>query len=170
MNEFHNNFDGTTLHLGFPGYEIPLDVGVHGGQNREAFFLETLISVHDGGEWVSDLDALAAVASPSLLNANDLVPHCDHTESDRRAVPDGSLVSIDRWEELLEKPKDAAVVLAYGSWLARLATAAVGAKMGNRTILYPRDGCWACCERTFGPPSDASVGTDRLLHNTVYIL
>ena len=144
--KLENNFEGTTLHLGFSGYEFPLDVGVHGGRNREAFFLETLVSVHDRGEWVSDLDALAAVASPSLLNANDLVPNCDHTESDRRAVPDGSLVSIDRWEELLEMPKDAAVVRAYRSWLARLATAAVSVKIGNRTVLYPRDGCWACCE------------------------
>ena len=168
--KLENNFEGTTLHLGFSGYEFPLDVGVYGGRNREAFVLETLISVHDRGEWVSDLDALAAVASPSLFNANDLVPNCDHTESDRRAVPEGSLVTIDRWEELLEMPRDAAIVRAYRSWLARLATAAVSVKMGNRTILYPRDGCWACCERTFGHSSDDSVGTDRLLHNTVYIL
>lgn len=164
-----NNFQSTTLHLGFSGYEFPLDVGDHGGRNREAFFLETLISVHDRGEWVADLDALAAVASPILFNANDLVPDCGHAESDRRAVPEGSLVTIDRWEELLEMPNDAAVVRAYGSWLARLATAAVSVKMGNSTILYPNNGCWACCERTFRHSSDASVGTLQKLQKIVYI-
>ena len=164
-----NNFQGTTLHLGFSGYEFPLDVGDHGGRNREAFFLETLISVHDRGEWVADIDALAAVASPNLINANDLIPICKHKESDRRAVPEGPLVIIDRWEELLEMPKDAAVVRACGSWLARLATAAVSIKMGNSTILYPRHGCWACCEGTFGHSSDTSVGTS-IYRNIVYIL
>ena len=59
------SFLGTTLHLGFSGYEFPLDVGVYGGRNREGILpRDFLISVLDRGEWVSDLDALAAVASP----------------------------------------------------------------------------------------------------------
>ena len=165
-----NNFQGTTLHLGFSGYEFPLDVGGHGGRNREAFFLETLISVHDRGAWVADLDALAAVASPSLVHTNDVKHICRHTESDRRGVPEGPLVTIVTWEELLEMPKDTAVVRAYGSWLARFATAAVSVEMGNSTILCPGHGCWACCERVCGHSSDGSVGTHRGSQNVVYIL
>ena len=165
-----NSFQSTTLHLGFSGYEFPSDVGVHGGRKREAFFLETLISVHDRGEWVADLDVLAAVASPSLLKANDLLPICHHAESDRRAVPEGSLVTIDRWEELLEMPKDAAIVRAHGNWLARLATAGVSVKMGNSTILWLSHGCWACCERTVGHPCGPSVDSHQVSQRTVYIL
>ena len=164
-----NNFQGTTLHLGFSGYEFPLDVGDHGGRNREAFFLETLISVHDRGEWVADLDALEAVASPSLINANHLAPTCKHTESDRRAGSEGPLITIDRWEELLEMPKDAAIVRTHGNWPARLATAAVSVKMGNSTILCPGHGCLACCENTLGHSADAAVGINRELQNIVYI-
>lgn len=168
--KLENSFQNTTLHLGFSGYEFPLDVGDRGGRNREAFFLETLISVHDRGEWVADIDTLAAVASPSLLNANDLLPICRHAQSDRRAVPEGPFVTIDRWEELLEMPKDAAVVRAHGNWLARLAIAAVSVEMGNSTILWPGHGCWACCERTFGHSSDASVDSHQGSQPIVYIL
>ena len=164
-----NNFQDTTLHLGFSGYEFPLDVGDHGGRNREAFFLETLISVHDRGEWFADLDALEAVASPSLINANHLVPTCHHTESDRHAVPEGPLITIDRWEELLEMPKDAAVVRTHGNWPARLATAAVSVKMGNSTILCPGHGCLACCENTLGHSADAAVGIHGESQHIVYI-
>ena len=167
--KIENNFQGTTLHLGFSGYEFPLDVGDHGGRNREAFSLETLISVHDRGEWIADLDALEAVASPSLINANHVVPTCHHTESDRRAVPEVPLVIIDRWEELLEMPKDSAVVRTHGNWPARLATAAVSVKMGNSTILCPDHGCLACCENTLDHSADTAVGINRELQNIVYI-
>ena len=139
---------------------------------KHSLFLETLISVHYRDEWVSDLDALAAVASPKPCSTQMIwCRYCDHTESDRRARARGipSSLSIGG-KSCWRCPKGAAVVRAYRSWLARLATAAGSVKMGNRTILCPRDGCWACCERTFGHSSDASVGTDRLLYNTVYIL
>ena len=164
-----NNFQGTTLHLGFSGYEFPLDVGDHGGRNREAFFLETLISVHDRGEWIADLDALEALASPSLINTNHPVPTCHHTESDRRAVLERPLVTIDRWEELLEMPKDAAVVRSHGNWPTRLATAAVSVKMGNSTILCPIHDYLACCENTLGQSADAAMLIRRELQNIVYI-
>lgn len=61
--------------------------------------------MHDRGEWDADFDALAAVASPSLTNANDSVPICRHTDTDCRAVPEVHLVTINRWEELLEDAK-----------------------------------------------------------------
>ena len=103
--KLENNFQGTTLHLGFSGYEFPLDFDDHDGRNREAFFLETLISVYDCGEWDADFDALAAVASPSLPNTNNSGPIRRHTDCDCRAVPEVHLVTINRWEELLEDAK-----------------------------------------------------------------
>lgn len=167
--KIEDNFQGSTLDLGFSGYEFPLDVGDHGGRNREAFFLETLISVHDRGEWIPDLDVLEAVASTSLINANHAVRTCHHTEPNRRAVPEGPLVTIDRWEELLEMPKDADVVRTHGNWPARLATAAVSVKMGNSTILCPDHGCLACCKNSLDNSADAAVGIYRELQNIVYI-
>lgn len=61
--------------------------------------------MHDRGELDADFDALAAVASPSLTNANDSVPVCRHTDTDCLAVPEVHLVTINRWEELLEDAK-----------------------------------------------------------------
>ena len=137
-------FQGTTLHLGFSGYELALDVGDHGGKNRDAFFLESLISAHDHGEWIADLDALATVDSPLLHRARDQKSGCEHSTSDRQRLPESDLVAIDRWEEMLDRPKGAAVVGTHKNWLARFAAAAVRVKMGNHTILLSGNECCKC--------------------------
>ncbi|MCJ1450108.1 hypothetical protein MMC28_000437 [Mycoblastus sanguinarius] len=172
-----DSFPNTTLHLGFSGYEFALDVGEHGGRNREAFFLESPISVHDRGEWVADLDALATVANTQVHNGN-----CQHSTSDRRSLPEIQLVTIDRWEELLDPPKDAAVVRAHKNWLARLAAAAISVKMGNRTILFSKDACWKCHEENLHrrsvktetadsrPSNSHQIQEGKDTSNTIYIL
>jgi len=43
-----DNFQSTSIHLSFTGYEMPLDQGTYGAQDYEAFYLETVLSVHDG--------------------------------------------------------------------------------------------------------------------------
>lgn len=65
----HNDFDGrlddafkkTTVHLGFTEYAMPLHVGRHGSRDVEVYFQESVVSIHDGGEWVADLDILGAL-------------------------------------------------------------------------------------------------------------
>lgn len=65
----HNEFDGrlddafqkTTMHLGFTEYVMPLHVGRHGSRDVEVYFQESVVSIHDGGEWVADLDILGAL-------------------------------------------------------------------------------------------------------------
>lgn len=44
-------FKNTTLHLSFTGYEIPIDTSSHGHQDVEVFLIESLVSVHDQGQW-----------------------------------------------------------------------------------------------------------------------
>lgn len=167
-------FKGTTLHLGFSGYEFSLDVGNHGGRNREAFFIETLISTHDRGEWVADLDALSSLTSSGLCRVNYQSEDCGHTPSERHYPPELPLITIDRWEELLEKPRDSAVVRAHGNWLARLAAAAVSVKMGNNTLLLAGNGCWKCSEEALSSvpehPELQELNKARLAgKSTIYI-
>ena len=65
--KIEDNFRNTSLHLGFTGYALPIDVGTHGSRSREAFFLESVVSVHDRGEWVADLDILALLSTGKYL-------------------------------------------------------------------------------------------------------
>lgn len=149
----HNRFDGkledcfqsTTLHLAFSGYELPMDFGEHGGRNREAFFLESLVSVHDRGEWIADLDVLSTFDDPKFQCIVDQ-PSC--LAGRPRQIPSFPLVSIDSWQELLEMPLDAAVVRARNNWLGRLAAASVSVSLGYSAILFTGSACWKCAEKT----------------------
>jgi len=68
----HNEFDGkpvdhfehTSIHLSFTEYEIQLVT--EGSQrhiiDRPVVLVETLISIHDGGQWVGEADILKALS------------------------------------------------------------------------------------------------------------
>lgn len=56
--ELLNCFNGISLHLSFSEYIMPIDVRSHGGRDAEMYFVEALVSVHDRGEWIADLDVL----------------------------------------------------------------------------------------------------------------
>ncbi|RFU25180.1 hypothetical protein B7463_g11158, partial [Scytalidium lignicola] len=135
-------FRSTSLHLSFSGYELPIMTSEHGGRFVEAFFLEAIVSVHDSGEWVADLDILAALSSP-LWKPVLRQPQCDPKPVGQHK-PSFEMTSIDCWEELLEKPRCIVAVRAHGNWQARLAAAAISIQKGNPTILFRGHGCWAC--------------------------
>ncbi|CAN9318882.1 unnamed protein product [Alternaria alternata] len=48
-----DSFSATSLHLSLTGYELPLDVEPRGNRDSEAYFVETNVSVYDGGEWMT---------------------------------------------------------------------------------------------------------------------
>ncbi|RKL31444.1 hypothetical protein BFJ72_g11078 [Fusarium proliferatum] len=82
----HNTFDGkledsfqsTTLHLRFTDYVLPIHVGSHGNRDFEVYFLESVVSIHDHGDWVADLDILGQLNNPLL---RILGKSCLHTDS-----------------------------------------------------------------------------------------
>jgi len=53
-----NTFEGTTLHLSFTNWKLPLDTGARGTVNQDVSYIETVISVHDCGERVAVVDIL----------------------------------------------------------------------------------------------------------------
>jgi len=148
----HEEFDGrlddcfqsTTLHLSFSGYELPIDVGIHGGRFVEAFFLEAVVSVHDRGEWVADLDVLSTFDNQLFYSLTDQ-PAC--LEQAPIPMPDFSVVTIDSWKELIDRPTQVAVLRAHGNWLARLAAASLSVKLGIPTVVFGESCCWSCGEK-----------------------
>lgn len=137
-------FQNTSLHLGFSGYESPINVGSHGGRYTEAYFLESIVSVHDRGEWIADLDMLGMFDGP-LFHCLEEQPTCKSMSAGGN--PRLRLVAIDSWKELLDKPADVAVVRAHGNWLGRLAAAAVSVSLGLPTVVFCGEGCWECGQK-----------------------
>jgi hypothetical protein len=97
-------FQQTTIHLGFTAYNLPLRDDSQGDNiiDRPASLVETIISVHDRGQWVADLDIISALEHGRL----------DENPENRYGVPttsflkpasfDGSL-SV-RWQDHLNGP------------------------------------------------------------------
>jgi hypothetical protein len=56
-------FQQTTIHLGFTAYNLPLWDESQGDNiiDRPASLVETIVSVHDRGQWVADLDIISAL-------------------------------------------------------------------------------------------------------------
>lgn len=156
----HHKFDGTikdcldgvSLHLSFTGSVFPLDTGDYGSRDNEVYILETLISVHDHGEWVADLDILAALENKLLRPiAGQEETRCSHPEllllKNRPGRSNGQTVSVDCWDEFLDFPEEPAVVRAHGNWLARLAFASASVQKGYLTLLLgPSASCWECAD------------------------
>ena len=137
-----DSFQNTSLHLSFTQYTMPFNIGDHGAQDAEAFFIESLISVHDRGRWVADLDVLSMFRSVDFKKVA-VLKHCDHSES---TPSPHTLISIDNWEELLDRGNASVVVRASRNPMARLATAVVSVKQGYQTIVIPESvkDCWVC--------------------------
>ncbi|KAK8069992.1 hypothetical protein PG994_006608 [Apiospora phragmitis] len=124
-----NNFTSTSLHLSFTPHEFPLDYGVAGLIDHQVFFVESVISVHDSGKWVADLD----IIRPFHDDARQILKlpkgvrakrgH-EHSDEKKKAVVD-SFVSIDTWEEVLDAAPTHSLVRASDNWAARLAVLAV---------------------------------------------
>jgi len=148
----HDDFDGkmtdsfqsTSLHLSFTEYELPVDTGSHGSRDGQAFFLESLVSACDRGDWVADLDILGTRnlcfrLRPCTSRLHDKTLEYNQTQ--------GSLLtSIDSWMELLDPPSNDCIVRSDGNWCGRLATATVSLQRGYTTLLLPQGAppCWTC--------------------------
>ena len=139
-----NNFRTTSYHLSFTTAESPLGDNFSGMKDHEIYLLETLLSVHKGGEWVADLDVLNSFSSREYTT---LEPCEEHTESQIGAKLEASC--IDNWTELLKPPEARlSTVRACGDWQARLATFTIAVSTGNKVVALPSSICWNCVERT----------------------
>ena len=139
-----DHFKNTSLHLSFTDYYIPLyQQSIH-HQDNQVWFWESIVSVHDSGAWVGDLDILQSlrycqidrIKSTSCSHADQKVPECD-------------LISVEGWEDILDLPQRPVVIRAHGNWIARLATTALISSLlkvrGNWSVrICPSNLCWNC--------------------------
>ena len=149
----HDEFDGvitdsfqsTSLHMSFTEFILPIDTGLRGFRYTEVYFLETIISVHDKGRWMGDLEVLPVFEDPLLrLITNESVT-CKHTQkSDVPAEED--LISIDSWYEFFNRPEGPVVFRAHGNWMARLAAVSMSVVKEHLTLVFGENICWRCGE------------------------
>lgn len=89
---------------------------------------------------MADLDVLKIIGS-KLFQRHTYTKVCDHRHDQ---TPNFDLISIDNWEELLDREEVRTVVRAYRNPMARLATAAISVRQGRPTVILPDDFCFAC--------------------------
>lgn len=150
QNTFDGNFEdcfaNTSLHLSFTGASMPLDIGFTGNCDREVYILETVVSVHEAGQWVADLDVLGSLANKRLEHDLARKPSCtnDHWEVRHTDLPGRQLISLENWSEFLDRPDSGSIFKALGNWQARLAGAVLGLAQGHRVFVVQHDVCWKC--------------------------
>jgi len=141
-----DHFGSTSLHLSFTEYYVPLYQNSEQGQDSQIYFLESVVSVHDSGQWVGDINILEAFEN-SFVNQL-LAPSCDHPEQTDQSKHCSTMVSAERWDDVLDPPSEAFVIRANGNWIARLATTAMLTQIlpkGSTGItICPLRVCWKC--------------------------
>ena len=150
----HDKFDGnlqdcfqdTSLHLSYTGANLPLSVGNSGRQDAEVYILESLISLHERGKWVADLDILKALESARLSRVQLLNDQDDHTGCRHEYENSHQLTSIRSWTEFLERPERESIVCMHSNWQARLAATTLSIAQSHRAIILPKEVCWGCVD------------------------
>ena len=145
-----DHFGKTSLHLSFTDYYVPLFDGVRGGQDSQVFFLESVVSVHDSGVWVGDIDVFGALNDDRIRRIPPFC--CDHHDAESTAAQDSTqrLISVESWDGVLDPPSGSFVVRACGNWISRLAVTAIlmqglqKTNLSNIVSICPQKVCWKC--------------------------
>ncbi|CAI6339427.1 unnamed protein product [Periconia digitata] len=148
--KLEDNFLGTSLHLSFTDFTLPVDVGNRGLRDTLVILLESVVSANDRGNHIGDLD----------INAIDdgtpyLYVECNH-EDNLMEVSDENdcyekFVCIDSWPEFFDLPTEkTGISRAHGNWQARLAAAAAGAQLGYRFAMLPHESVCLECLKSLG--------------------
>ena len=155
-------FSNTSLHLSFTSACVPIDVGFFGGQDTEVYMLETLVSVHERGQWTADLDVLGTMASRILVRQCKGCLGGKHVKQGKKGKDaqhkSHVLTSIQSWAEFLERPEERGIVQAYQNWQARLAATSVSLAQNHHTLVFSDDICWSCVYEELDYLTDAMNG------------
>jgi hypothetical protein len=163
--KIENNFKGTSLQLSLTGYEQSVNIPhTQGRRYKEVAYVEAVVSAHDCGKWVGDIDVLSLYRDNSsilsdfgseVINAmkvetraaRALPAFCAHTESERNDHSKfENLTSIDNWPEFLDPPPNPAIIRANGNWIARLALAAAMQGREDSAVWGSGNICWKCVD------------------------
>ncbi len=138
--QLEDHFKDTSLHLSFTGFSLPVDTGVYGGQDSELTLIESVVSLHERGKWVADLDILRAMEDSLLVRVD---PGCSH---DQNCESSRELTSLENWTEFLWRPKSGGIFRARGNWQARLAATTINIAQGYKTVVLSATFCGDCVQ------------------------
>ena len=141
---FEDNFASTSLHLCLTGYEQPVNINDHGDRDSVVHFVEAAVSAHDRGLWHADLDLLRLSRRNWSRSSAADCPHDEEQAADVSLVAD--FASIDNWYEVLDPPRNPAIVRSQGNWIARLALSAIPSPENQKLTIITDKPCCACID------------------------
>ncbi|KAL5328141.1 hypothetical protein ACEPPN_005850 [Leptodophora sp. 'Broadleaf-Isolate-01'] len=163
--KLENNFKSTSLQLSLTGYEQAVNIPMTQGRRyKEVAYVEAVVSAHDCGSWVGDLNILSLCRNSSTFLSNygseainslktqkdterALPISCLHNDTQRRnSSRFGKITSIDNWQEFFDLPPNSAIIRAKGNWIARLALAAAMRGREDSAVWASGPICWKCVE------------------------
>lgn len=143
-----DNFTGTSLHLSFTEWALPLNQANSHTIDQDVWQVESVISVRDKGEWLADIDPLDRLW---WHNQRLLIPECQDPSHGAPRSSSQHFISLDNWEEFLDRPSDAcAIMRAHGNWAARLAAICIlGQDKADHLLKVCGPGplCFACIDK-----------------------
>ncbi|KAH7317189.1 hypothetical protein BKA65DRAFT_410970 [Rhexocercosporidium sp. MPI-PUGE-AT-0058] len=146
--KLEDNFHQTSIHLSFTGYNLPLKTERKNRHivDRPASLVETIVSVHDRGLWIADLNLVETLTFKDVEQLEQEF-QSGFQEAELNDGSDDDEQAIDNWDELLDLPHiSIPVVRTHKNWLARLAVTGVLWNMeGCVVVLLPAEPCWSCC-------------------------
>lgn len=161
--KIEDNFVGTSLHISLTGYDQVVNVpDARGLRDKEVFYVEAVVSAHERGKWVADLDILNLYRKNAGFLSDfgsaimdgmkgesrtekSLPISCSHADWEKEGCSKfGRLTSIDNWSEFLDPPPNTAIIRASGNWVARLALAAAMRNRGDSAVFASGPICWRC--------------------------
>ena len=151
-------FAETSMHLSFSNYHVPIvETDMRGLQDSSVSVLESIVSVHNRGDWIADINILGALGSHQVFLMPPSQP-CSHPE---RSTTDFPMLSIDSWDRILDLPKDTVVIPAHKNWAARLAIVAFliehREEKVQRIIICPSEVCWKCVKLDMGSSGTCTI-------------
>lgn len=150
--ERQDHFEGSSLHLTFTGQRFPLISTDIDTIDQDIFFLQSVVSLWDGGNHVADLDILKV--QKTELSRVRLACSCVAPSSRSQGM---DLRCLDSWDDILRPPRRLAVMRAHGNWSARLAAAAIFIQQGksHTVAIFPTEPmCWTCLKQFYSDPED----------------
>jgi hypothetical protein len=148
-----DDFSGTSLHLSFTEWKMPLDWENTGEIDKEVFLLESIISVQHRGKWVADIDVL----SLNDAERSVMISGCNGSCESNHPSELSDVVTFSSWDELLDPPPTPGIFRAQGNWVARLAAASILCQQGQQhclAIIPEGFLCWKCFAAAFECPEN----------------
>lgn len=155
-----DSFGGTSLHLSFTTWKVPLDWDNTGDIDQEIFLYESVVSVQDQGKWVADIDVLGIETDrPDVISFS--------CECEPEPLSDTqNIVSISSWDEFLDQPPCIGVLQTNKNWAARLAAVSILIQQGNGHTAAILEGgrlCWDCLRDAYSDPEPEPILPQRII-------